>query len=512
MRIDNPPCRSCILESMNTSRRSSGIAIMAMAAVLATATLTSCQSVRFAEAAEELARDLRDLVEGRVTLVAPPSETGPGTRVDSGGDTSRISSPRGGGTGARIAAGSLDVGPYRTRSPLPRATSVPRDVDAQIDASGLSALPVLVEYLVAGENDPFLKLKAIHDWIALEISYDVQGFLRGTGVVADAGGALRTGRAVCQGYSELFSRMAGVAGFDCAVISGFGRGVGFSLFDPEDPSRSNHAWNAVRVDGAWYLLDVTWDAGHLDGSTFRRDYSTAYFLIPPRHMIYSHLPEDSNWQLLSTPLSPAEFVALPPLRGQYFAAGLAGPSEIGKLNTCSGEAEIVLPGAGDVRLQIRLLDESGRSFENRGMTVGGSEGHRVLLAFPSPGRWTARIFATRPGDSQGEWIADLGFQAKKGSNARFPTFYSPYYQDACELIEPVWGPLRTGSTVRIRVRLPAHSEALVVGGSVRQGLEAQGEVFEATLIVPDAKELQIFAKRGSRGNQYEGILSFAVER
>lgn len=60
--------------------------------------------------------------------------------------------------------------------------------------------------------------------------------------------ALCKGTSVCQGYSVLFYRMALEAGVDSRVISGKGNG-------------SAHAWNIVRINGKYYNLDSTWDAG-----------------------------------------------------------------------------------------------------------------------------------------------------------------------------------------------------------------------------------------------------------
>jgi len=159
------------------------------------------------------------------------------------------------------------------------------------------------------------------------------------------------------------------------------------------------------------------------------------------------------------------------------------------------------------------MDERGRSHSNRAMAVRGEDGHRVLVAFPSRGLWTARIFAMNREGTGGEWITDLGFEAREGSEHRFPTLYTPYHQDSCELIEPVWGPLRVGTSVRIQIRLPAHAEAFVDGGSTRQTLTVRGgDVYETTVTVPSCTELRVFAKRSSGGTGYEGILAFPVER
>ena len=53
--------------------------------------------------------------------------------------------------------------------------------------------------------------------------------------------------AVCQGYASLFYRLALDTGVDTRVISGEAGGP--------------HAWNIVKLNGKYYNLDSTWDAG-----------------------------------------------------------------------------------------------------------------------------------------------------------------------------------------------------------------------------------------------------------
>ncbi|MNI34650.1 Transglutaminase-like superfamily protein [compost metagenome] len=57
---------------------------------------------------------------------------------------------------------------------------------------------------------------------------------------------LRTGEAVCQGYSLLTYQLLKTAGFASLIVEGTAGGQA-------------HAWNLVLLDGKWYHLDTTWD-------------------------------------------------------------------------------------------------------------------------------------------------------------------------------------------------------------------------------------------------------------
>lgn len=98
----------------------------------------------------------------------------------------------------------------------------------------------VLDRLVTPEMNDHQRVKAIHDWIVLRLAYDV-GLSRYT-----AYEALRTGKAVCQGYALLAYKMLVAAGIPARIVEG-------AVPD------SDHAWNLVRVDGRWYHLDVTWD-------------------------------------------------------------------------------------------------------------------------------------------------------------------------------------------------------------------------------------------------------------
>ena len=107
--------------------------------------------------------------------------------------------------------------------------------------------------------DAYTKLKAIYDYICANVTYDYEN-LNDTSykLKHSAYAALIDGTAVCQGYALLMYRMALDLGIDCRLIAGDGGGP--------------HGWNIAEIDGLYYNLDSTWDAG-------RSVYN--YFLVCP---------------------------------------------------------------------------------------------------------------------------------------------------------------------------------------------------------------------------------------
>src|SRR5262249_35212157 len=99
----------------------------------------------------------------------------------------------------------------------------------------------------------------------------------------------------------------------------FAKGVGYQ--PGQEIAKSNHAWNAVRIDGHWHLVDATWGAGSVGDKKFLKRYRDYYFLTPPEQLIFSHFPDDVRWQLLEPPVTQAEFEHWPKIRDELFALG-----------------------------------------------------------------------------------------------------------------------------------------------------------------------------------------------
>ncbi len=65
----------------------------------------------------------------------------------------------------------------------------------------------------------------------------------------------------------------------------------------------HHTWNAVKINGQWKLLDITWARSHsLDSNP-----NEFWFATSPNNFINSHLPENPRWTLLNKRISLAEF-------------------------------------------------------------------------------------------------------------------------------------------------------------------------------------------------------------
>lgn len=148
------------------------------------------------------------------------------------------------------------------------------------------------------------KVKAIHNWITRSIAYDVaqlksqKEYIETKELVDEV---LRKRKGVCQDYAELFQACCIAAKIESYVVTGYTNQKGAF-------AGLGHAWNIVKLDGTFYCIDATWDAGSVDEKMkFIPEPHNKYLLIQPREFIKDHMPFDPMWQLLSNPLSTTEF-------------------------------------------------------------------------------------------------------------------------------------------------------------------------------------------------------------
>ena len=162
----------------------------------------------------------------------------------------------------------------------------------------------ILPQLSLGGKTTYQKVQAIYNWITANVKYDYSHLndpayrLQYTAYAA----AVQK-KAVCQGYANLFYRLANDAGIDCRIITG----KAYNGTQTED-----HAWNIVRMeDEKYYCLDATWDAGlkpenyeyFLKGLTsFSRDHQAETDkLNTPYWTQYQSRTSDTDYKASSAP-------------------------------------------------------------------------------------------------------------------------------------------------------------------------------------------------------------------
>jgi hypothetical protein len=150
---------------------------------------------------------------------------------------------------------------------------------------------------------------AIYHWLTRNISYDWDAYYASVNnsVNTDQSPATvwKRRKAICEGFAALYQLLAAEAGLECVQVRGVAKGVHYQVGN--EINRPDHAWNAVRIDGQWELVDATWGSG--DGKN--RLPNDTYFMIAPENLAFTHFPEEERWQLLARPLTLHEFERKP---------------------------------------------------------------------------------------------------------------------------------------------------------------------------------------------------------
>jgi hypothetical protein len=394
---------------------------------------------------------------------------------------------------------------YRTNTPETIASSVPASLMKTVTADPERKIPDLVAFLSKGSDDPFLTVKRIHDWIALNIIYDTSVPIGGTPPPQHWATILSERRGVCAGYSNLFAKMAELAGFECSTIGGYARGIDYDLFSEGEEMKDNHAWNKVKIGEDWYLIDCTWDAGSATRSGYTQEYSTVFLFFEPEKMIFSHFPAKEEDQLLPKPFTKIEFLKCPVLKGEFFGYGLSLDPGMDRISTAEDRFEFTLHAPSGVALTPVLYQRSGMEMKNRTFVTPTAKGSKVSVLFPRQGEWVVKLYARRLADAKKEytWCGDLGFLPSKGTEEHFPSCYGAYNDRGCVLHSPLTAPLRIGSTVTLKIKAPGAKNAAVNlrGKLILLDRSSEKDTFEKKIQVPFGRELIITA-------QYEENASF----
>ncbi|KOP72770.1 S-layer protein [Lysinibacillus sp. FJAT-14745] len=125
------------------------------------------------------------------------------------------------------------------------------------------------------------KIQAAHDFIVLSTEYSKET----KGSQYSPYTLLTENKGVCQAYALVLYRMLEMLGFEVQYV-------------PGKVEEQLHAWVLVKLDNAWYHIDVTWDDPLPDR---KGEVLYNYFLVSDRQ-----LAQDHSWDYTSFPATTSE--------------------------------------------------------------------------------------------------------------------------------------------------------------------------------------------------------------
>lgn len=449
--------------------------------------------------------------------------------------TSRPQSPKGKSAGTNTKISSFNYAipkdfskaySFRTDSPEEIAKKIPSEIKSLKTTNPASYVQKCCEFINANTTDGFEKVKIAHDIVTLNIKYDAKNFWANTIPAQDYETVLKTGFAVCEGYSNLLKKFLDTLGFQNIKIHGYARGVGVSLLD-EKSTASNHAWNLVKIENEYYFPDSTWDSGYMSGKNSVQRYTTDWLFVKPEHFIYSHFPTKQNQQLLENPLSSSEFLSLADLRPKFFeiaenfsikSSKSAFDSDYKSANKFIEKQTNV---SDSVLAEYNLKDDYSLNFSvtqiatkqrknNLSFTKTENRKTSTTIQFPNAGLYQIQVFYFAKNARQGRRCAEFFVNAENASSILYPQVYPNSFE--AEILSPIEMPLKKGETYHFEIKCPEKKFAAIINGrNFVQMQKSENGNFALDFEIPaNAKTLNIGASNSERGS-YQTIATYSCK-
>lgn len=149
------------------------------------------------------------------------------------------------------------------------------------DTDVMDKLDEIINQVIKNGMTDYEKELAIHDYLVLNSKYDYDNYENDT--IPDQSyepyGLLIDGIGVCKAYAESMQLLLNKAGIECEVVTGRSKG-------------ENHAWNIVKLDDEYYMLDATWDDPVPDK---QGRISHNYFNVTSDQLLQDHTWDSNKW-------------------------------------------------------------------------------------------------------------------------------------------------------------------------------------------------------------------------
>ena len=182
---------------------------------------------------------------------------------------------------------------------------------------GLDHMPELVHKLTSELQTDVEKFRAIYRWVCGNVANDYRLYQKNMrkrqrfqkdSLKFNAWNEqfrrmsfqklLKEQKTICTGYAFLLKELSNLANINCEIVNGYSKTSGITV---DNSTMPNHSWNAVELNGKWYLCDPTWASGLTNPSSlqFEFNYNDGYFLTQPELFAINHYPEDTKWLLIN---------------------------------------------------------------------------------------------------------------------------------------------------------------------------------------------------------------------
>lgn len=137
-----------------------------------------------------------------------------------------------------------------------------------------------------------------------------------------------------------------MAGLPCVIISGMNKSAAYEIGSKCERKQMGAQWNAVYIQDDWRFVDAFWASACVvgkkssewtlvdsDGNVTQEDEEESegetqhrvnefYFLPDPDQLIWTHFPDEQDWQLLAKPITVKDYETHVYVRERFYYLGI----------------------------------------------------------------------------------------------------------------------------------------------------------------------------------------------
>jgi len=178
----------------------------------------------------------------------------------------------------------------------------------------------VIQFRYSSEKERLEKIQQIKDNIVKEAFFSKKG--------------------VCEEYAQSLKKLCDLLGIEAEVLTGYVRNTAYEI--NRVPNTSNHAWNAVKIDNKWIIIDATWSSGHVINGRWLKEFNSYYFNIDYNKIGHTHYTDNRKWNIILNQDSLQEFYSQPIYGKEFLRKDMEVVSpKSGTINTKGGETIIL---------------------------------------------------------------------------------------------------------------------------------------------------------------------------
>jgi hypothetical protein len=352
------------------------------------------------------------------------------------------------------------------------------------------------------------KVRAVFRWITANIEYDTAILKNKNRRARTFQEVLARKKDICSGYAMLFKAMMDNAGIECAVINGHSKGYQYELVDLFD-EKNAHAWNAVKLNDHWYLIDATWGSGYIEDGRFVRSFNDYYFFTPAEELIQTHYPDERRWQLLDKKISKKEFADFVYLKPAYFKYHIRVLSHENYKIEVDNALQVKVFAPEDVLVEAGIYYGENQLDQNFVFCQRNNDTYEINAGFSDADSYILRLFARRKEEKTPfNWILDYRVIVHKNADSviGFPKKYAAFEEFNVYLISPLTRFLSPGSEVEFILRAGSSEKAALIQGETFNFFTKNNDLFTGKFVIP--KGLFFIAASPPGSNQFNYLLEY----